>query len=416
MPRRLFARRLRSPRPRAGSISCASPRRSPWWWRCLRQERLCDAQAIAERALAIRQKLLPPNSPLVAQSSDWLGATAWARHDFAKAETFYKAALAIFDSESQRNEERVAVISANLAGVYMEVRYAEAEPLLKRVIEVREKASPPDPLLLALALRNLGNLYNKESRKDEAEPVVRRAFDISLKALGPDNPAMWDSYLALGLMCQEAARYAESEQLLEKAVALRERMAGGDDLALAGALVHLGTSYRLHLDYARAEPPYARALAIRERRVPPDDALDQQQYQRAYAMMTEANRNLLPLAQFIEQNQEFHERSGPLMQRNILKVSWTKDPAAAPFPGVYAAIDIATRFGTVDRHCDYVVLYQRPAGGEFEVMRQESNFIDNATAEAIERQQSRAVLDRSWAKLAANCPNYGSTVSPPSVP
>jgi hypothetical protein len=143
-------------------------------------------------------------------------------------------------------------------------------------------------------------------------------------------------------------------------------------------------------------------------------ALDQQQYQRAYALTTEANRNLLPLAQFIRQNQQFHERSGPLVQRNILRITSTKDPAAAAFPGVYAAVDIAAHFGNVDRHCGYVVLYQRPSGGEFEIMREESNFIDNATAEAIERQQSRAVLDRSWAKLAANCPNYGATASPPS--
>jgi hypothetical protein len=145
-------------------------------------------------------------------------------------------------------------------------------------------------------------------------------------------------------------------------------------------------------------------------------ALDQQQYQRAYAMMTEANRNLLSLAQFIRQNQEFHERSGPLVQRNILRITWTKDPAAAPFPGVYAAVDVAARFANVDRHCGYVVLYQGPSGGEFEVMREESNFIDNATAKAIERQQSGAFLDRSWAKLAANCPNYGATASPPSQP
>jgi hypothetical protein len=103
------------------------------------------------------------------------------------------------------------------------------------------------------------------------------------------------------------------------------------------------------------------------------------------------------------------------MQRTILKVTWTKDPAAAPFPGVYAAIDIATHFVNVDRHCGYVVLCQRPSGGDFEVMRQESNFIDNTTAEKVERQQSRVALDKSWAALAGNCPNYGSTASSGSV-
>ncbi len=142
--------------------------------------------------------------------------------------------------------------------------------------------------------------------------------------------------------------------------------------------------------------------------------LDQQQYERAYAMLAEANRTSRPLSQFIQQHRQFSERSGALVQRNILKVTWTKDPAAAPFRGVYAAVDIASRFANADRHCGFVVLYQRPSGGDFEVMRQEDNLMDNATAAKIEREKTRAVLDQTWAALARNCPNYGSTASPPS--
>jgi hypothetical protein len=59
-----------------------------------------------------------------------------------------------------------------------------------------------------------------------------------------------------------------------------------------------------------------------------------------------------------------------------------------------AAVDIATRFSTVDRYCGYVILYQKPSGGDFEVMREEINYIDNATAAKIEQEQSRAALDR----------------------
>ena len=43
-------------------------------------------------------------------------------------------------------------------------------------------------------------------------------------------------------------------------------------------------------------------------------------------------------------------------------------------------------------------------------MRQESNFIDNAMAEKIEKQKSRAELDRMWAQLAVNCPNYSNNL------
>jgi Protein of unknown function (DUF4019) len=138
-------------------------------------------------------------------------------------------------------------------------------------------------------------------------------------------------------------------------------------------------------------------------------SLDRGEYEQAYAMMAEPNRHLQPLQQFISQNQTFHARSGALKRHTILKVTWTKDPPRGPFPGVFAAIDIASQYTNVDRHCGYVVLYQRSANDRFEIMRQEDNFIDNATAQAIEQQKSRAELDKLWARLAANCPNYSSS-------
>jgi hypothetical protein len=59
-----------------------------------------------------------------------------------------------------------------------------------------------------------------------------------------------------------------------------------------------------------------------------------------------------------------------------MKVMWTRDPPSGPFPGIYAAIDIASHYANVDRHCGYVVLYQKTVSDGFEIMRQESNFID----------------------------------------
>ncbi len=141
--------------------------------------------------------------------------------------------------------------------------------------------------------------------------------------------------------------------------------------------------------------------------------LDEGRYDNAYAMMAEVNKHVVPFEQFVRQSQTFHARSGALRQRNLLKVTWTKDPAAAPLPGIYAAIDVASRYESVDRHCGYIVLYQKNEGDNFQVMRQEANFIDNAMALKIEQEKSRAELDKLWAKLAANCPNYDAGSAKP---
>jgi hypothetical protein len=140
-------------------------------------------------------------------------------------------------------------------------------------------------------------------------------------------------------------------------------------------------------------------------------SVDAGDYERAYAMMAEPNRRALPMQQFVSRNQAFYARSGTLKQRTILKVTWTKDPPKGPFPGIFAAVDIASQYANVDRHCGFVVLYQKTDKDRFEIMRQESNFIDNATAQNIEQQKSREELDKLWAKLATNCPNY-TAISP----
>jgi hypothetical protein len=135
-------------------------------------------------------------------------------------------------------------------------------------------------------------------------------------------------------------------------------------------------------------------------------ALDSGEYQRAYEMMAPINKQSLPYPQFMEQSRSFHDQAGSVLRRSTLKITWTKDPANAPFPGVYAAVDVAGKFTNVDRECGYIVFYQQPSGGDFQVMRVERNHIDNATAQSIERTKSRAALDKIWSTLSANCPNY----------
>ncbi|KAA3441729.1 hypothetical protein C7I87_34075 [Mesorhizobium sp. SARCC-RB16n] len=128
--------------------------------------------------------------------------------------------------------------------------------------------------------------------------------------------------------------------------------------------------------------------------------LDSGDPERAFQMMDDAAKASISVTAFAEQSDEFHSRSGPLLQRRLLKFTWLKDPADAPLPGIYVAVDIATKFEKIDRHCGYVALYQKPSGGAFHVMRAESNFIDNAAA----MKMAKFELDKAWAELSRNCP------------
>ena len=141
-------------------------------------------------------------------------------------------------------------------------------------------------------------------------------------------------------------------------------------------------------------------------------------------LLADINRSHQPFAPFAAEISKFNSTAGSVLERRIVTVTWTKDPAQADAPGVYAALDLVSRFANVDRHCGFLILYQPPSGGGFRVMREEDNFIDNATAAGIVRQHSQAELDAAWAQLTSRCPNYpapplpeqsASTVGYPTV-
>ena len=123
-------------------------------------------------------------------------------------------------------------------------------------------------------------------------------------------------------------------------------------------------------------------------------------------MLEDGNKALQSFPDFARALADFNTRAGSVTERRIVTVTWTKDPAQAPKPGVYAAIDIVSRFANIDRDCGYLIVYQPPAGGVFLVAREEENLMTNADAAAIERQHAEAGVEAAWSQLAARCPNY----------
>jgi hypothetical protein len=135
-------------------------------------------------------------------------------------------------------------------------------------------------------------------------------------------------------------------------------------------------------------------------------AVDSGRYDEAYRLLDDLNRRNQTHTQFADEAKKFNSLAGAVKFWRVLRVAWTKDPANGPMQGVYAAIDLASQFVNVDRDCGYIVLYQRPRGGDFTVIRRENNYLDNASALRIENEKAKAVVDSLWGQLSRNCPNY----------
>src|ERR1700730_6630482 len=109
----------------------------------------------------------------------------------------------------------VANSLSNLASLYEDQgRYAEAEPLYKRSLVIREKAAasgPPDVTVLlnnAVALNSLANLYVHEGKYADAERLYKRSLAIREKAAGPGHPDFAQSLGNLANLYMSQGKYA----------------------------------------------------------------------------------------------------------------------------------------------------------------------------------------------------------------
>jgi tetratricopeptide (TPR) repeat protein len=149
----------------------------------LAEERIDWRAAYAHYARAAR---LQPSSWQYAQSA---GSLAHEMGDYAVAASFQEAAMNIVTSEAGPDAPETAEALNGLALTYQSLaRYIDAEPLLRRAIEIDEKVLGKDHPNVARDYNNLAVLLRDQGKYDQAEPLYRRAIEISEKVLGKDHP------------------------------------------------------------------------------------------------------------------------------------------------------------------------------------------------------------------------------------
>ncbi|MGH7469608.1 MAG: tetratricopeptide repeat protein [Longimicrobiales bacterium] len=110
------------------------------------QGRLDDAETMHKEALAIRIRLLGEQHPDVSFSLENLASVAEKKKDFQAAETYWRQALA---AKRRHFGAGAAPVSRPLIGLgrllHGRGRCAEATALLREALEIRMRATPPNP-------------------------------------------------------------------------------------------------------------------------------------------------------------------------------------------------------------------------------------------------------------------------------
>jgi tetratricopeptide (TPR) repeat protein len=144
-------------------------------------------------------------------------------------------------------------------------RYGEAEPLLVRALEARERvlgAEHPDTLT---SVNNLAVLYESQGRLGEAEPLYLRALAGSERVLGAVHPDTLTSVNNLAVLRYRQGRLGEAEPLYLRALAGWERVLGAEHPSTLTSVNNLAGLYESQGRLGEAEPLYLRALAAKER-------------------------------------------------------------------------------------------------------------------------------------------------------
>jgi tetratricopeptide (TPR) repeat protein len=191
------------------------------------------------------------------------GAKAFEQHRYDEAETWLKAALNEAEGFGS-NDPRLATTLDDLAEVYhAQGKDAEAEPLYKRSLAIREKAGVPDQSDQVGTLNGLADLYRAQGKDAEAEPLYKRSLAISEKNHGRTHPEVAASLDNLADLYAAQGKDAEAEPLYKRSLVIWERTLGREHAHVTISLEKYATLLRRMNREAEAAALEARVKAIR---------------------------------------------------------------------------------------------------------------------------------------------------------
>lgn len=205
------------------------------------------------KALELRQQVLPPNDPKVAESFYYLGANqTWLGH-LDIAEQYFERAIAIERTLPFEKAEQLPYMLLDLGPLpSYRANPARAEAAASEARDLFIRRYGPDHQTVAFSLQRLGALYSRRGEEAEARRVLTSAIAIlQRKSASPLDISMVEDELAYVLSKQGDQVGA----LTLRRTALQARLAayGADHIATIAVKNAVGSSLISLKQFADAE-------------------------------------------------------------------------------------------------------------------------------------------------------------------
>ena len=188
-------------------------------------------------------------------------ALEWAQGDRASALAASEAAVERLGGQVESGVAQLEWGIRLLASGRVE-RATQVLEAARSTLESRYGVEHPYALPVLLALVDA---YAAQGRYAEAEPLGRRALELSERVLGPEHPDVADALTVLGAMERSRGRLELAGDYLGRAIVVLEKALGGEHPRVAAVLERSAETAAEKGDLAAAEAMWQRALAIYER-------------------------------------------------------------------------------------------------------------------------------------------------------
>jgi serine/threonine-protein kinase len=233
-----------------------------------------EARQKYERALALREKVLGPEHPLMTPPLNNLANILGDMGRYEEALRMHERVLSIREKALGPQHPDLASVLGNMGNALSTLgRYEEALKRHERALAIREQALGADHPLVANTLTNLGDTLRILGRYAEAVKRHEQALALQEKKLGADHPRLAGTHFSLGADLEELGQYAQARRRYERALAIEEAALGKEHVNLAESLSGLGRVAAASGQHEEARKQYERALALREKALGPEHAV-----------------------------------------------------------------------------------------------------------------------------------------------
>jgi serine/threonine protein kinase/tetratricopeptide (TPR) repeat protein len=231
-----------------------------------------EARPLLEEGLAIREKILGPETEEVADSLESFGSHLQRAGDYKDAQAILERSLAIRENIYESNDPAIASALNNLANLMADIGDMDrAKQLYERSIAVWEEAMGSDHIDITPPLNNLGLLLHNMGDYEGAQELYERCLAIKEQHLEPDHPDLTDTLHNLGMLMRELGKSEEALQYYGRTLSIDEKALGPEHPDVAVTLRSIAIVYAVEGRFEEARPLFERVLAIDEKAFGPDN-------------------------------------------------------------------------------------------------------------------------------------------------